>query len=1194
MFLKKIYIAGFKSFPDPLELDLREGMTAIVGPNGCGKTNISDAVRWCLGEQSPKSLRGNQMADVIFSGAAERKPLGMAEVSLLLSNEGHVLDSPYDEVQITRRLFRSGESAYLLNQRPCRLKDITGLLTDTGIGTKAYSLIEQAQVDQILSKDPRERRLIFDEAAGIGRYKRHRAEARRKLEDVEAQQLRLAERLDEIAVRLRSLRREVRKVEHHKRLGEEIRTYQALMFRHHWEGHQERIDELESSAEKLRDEVLAAGTALETLDAEIVAARSELGAASERLRSVEESRYRSLERVKDYENQLSLNQDRRQARGERRRRLEGEIAELDAALLSNKTERAELDEAEGGAEAVLTGLRDELETAREGLAERRGVFEKLDARVKELGARLMEIGAAVADRERLRAERNARREARREETERLAGEETRLNERRAELEETLAEAESTAAKLEGRLEKLEERRGEAVELQRKANREIDEASRETRRRLDLLTKARARFDSLKGLYSRHEGYRKAVSAVLAAADKGALSGIHGALAQLILSEKRYEAALEAALGASAQAVVCDGEEAAARAIELIKRLRAGRVRFLPLELIRPREPVRCAERISSPGLIDDALGLIDYDPRFAPAVEFALGGSLVVETLPDATRLLREWRGQVRFRRIVSLEGELVESSGAISGGGGREGGLLSRERELDQLRENLDKLETDYDTAAAREKKLRDEFQNVSSSLGGLRDQLGEARLERERAADALEARRTELGRIDERQVEIVRRREALAAAAGDEDEPAEDAIEEVDEESLRTEHDAALRERDLLQARLEKEREAIAELRLQLSRLEGEGETRRRELERLEREHAAAGARRRERERELERLLDEDVEADRETEKLADELARLTLGRDDEEQTLLKLRREQEEAQDAVGTLLEKRAEAGGRRDELRRRLGELELELRGETAERERLVEEARERSGVELDEVELPDEFDLAAARKQIDRLEERRRRLGELNFHAQRSYDETTERRDYLRERRDELTAGARNLQASIRRLNAEATERFLETFNLVTANFESTFGELFGGGEARLGLTEDDPLEAGVEIFVRPPGKGVQELISRSGGERALTAIALLFALFAVKPSPFCVLDEIDAPLDDANVDRYLRLLRRHLAGSQFLVITHNRRTMEAADTLIGVTMDEPGVSRVYSLAFSGGRLVTEEDQRRFSLKARR
>ncbi|MBD3371853.1 MAG: AAA family ATPase, partial [Candidatus Coatesbacteria bacterium] len=253
LFLKKIYIAGFKSFPDPLELDLREGMTAIVGPNGCGKTNISDAVRWCLGEQSPRSLRGNQMADVIFSGAAERKPLGMAEVSLLLSNEGHVLDSPYDEVQITRRLFRSGESAYLLNQRPCRLKDITGLLTDTGIGTKAYSLIEQAQVDQILSKDPRERRLIFDEAAGIGRYKRHRAEARRKLEDVEAQQLRLAERLDEIAVRLRSLRREVRKVEHHKRLGEEIRTYQALMSRHHWEGHQERIDELESSAEKLRD-----------------------------------------------------------------------------------------------------------------------------------------------------------------------------------------------------------------------------------------------------------------------------------------------------------------------------------------------------------------------------------------------------------------------------------------------------------------------------------------------------------------------------------------------------------------------------------------------------------------------------------------------------------------------------------------------------------------------------------------------------------------------------------------------------------------------------------------------------------------------------------------------------------------------------------------------------------------------------
>ncbi|MCD4734180.1 chromosome segregation protein SMC [bacterium] len=1189
MFLKKLSIAGFKSFPDPLELNLREGMTAIVGPNGCGKTNLSDAIRWALGEQRVRSLRGKSSVDVIFSGTEERHPLGMSEVSLLLANEDNRLPVEYEDVLITRRLFRSGESAYLLNQRPCRLKDIQNLLLDTGIGTNAYSIIEQAQVDLILSQNPHKRREIFDEAAGIGRYKNQRAEATKKLEQTEGELQRLNDRLDELTTQLRGLKREVNKAQHYKRLGEELRQVEAYTYRFHWDNHQSRSDELNQGLETAQDKQAELAAKLASADAALTEAQEEQLRAQNTLTEGQQQSYHSLEQVKNFENRLSLSREKQAERTRRKRELEQRLTELGEEQSSQNSELTA-----GNAKAAE--LREELETVRERITaseeELAGLRDELllhRGEAKQLGVELLDAAGSGA-------ERQLRLEGLGKERDKLRLEEDSNAEELMLLEENLSAKQVEVDKLRGRLDALEERLKEALELQRNANRQIAEVSEKTRRSLDALTRARASFESLERVYHSNESFKKAVRAVLAAGSKGSLSGIHGALAQLVSCDSQYEIAIETALGASSQAIVCDTEADARAAVELLKRLRVGRARFFPLDIIRPRKQPYCARQIQHPGLIDDALALIHFDSLITPAVEFALGGTLVADTLASATDLVRSWRGQVSFRRIVSLDGELVESSGAITGGDSGKGRqhLLSHERDLDKLRENLVTLQEEYDTARAEEKRLRDNFSRVGETLSGQREQQSADSLEWERAKVALERQQEEQQRLEkteEDRLHRLREVEEELKLLNSEAEATDDA---PDEEELRERHSEALNKAERLEARLNQRQEEFAAIREARNRHEVELEGLEKEIERLKRGIAQSELRREKREQELAEVKDASSRADSDLEELSEKLSELTLSKDEEEKQLGKLRLVLNKAGTEFSGKLAERTKLDTKVGEVEKQLTNLRVSLEHEHGEQERLIAEALERTALKLDEVALPEDFELTDSHKSADKLRRRRERLGQINFSAQANYDAIMERKEFLNGQSDELNRGANSLRASIRRLNTEATERFLTTFNQVVSNFERLFSQIFGGGEARLSLTDEEPLEAGVEIHVRPPGKGEQSLIARSGGERALTAIALLFALFEAKPSPFCILDEIDAPLDDANVDRFLKLLGRFSTQSQFLLITHNRRTMESADTLIGVTMDEPGVSRVYSLAFQGGQLITEEDQRSFSLKQKR
>ncbi len=1189
MFLKKLSIAGFKSFPDPLELNLREGMTAIVGPNGCGKTNLSDAIRWALGEQRVRSLRGKSSVDVIFSGTEERHPLGMSEVSLLLANEDNRLPVEYEDVLITRRLFRSGESAYLLNRRPCRLKDIQNLLLDTGIGTNAYSIIEQAQVDLILSQNPHKRREIFDEAAGIGRYKNQRAEATKKLEQTEGELQRLNDRLDELTTHLRGLKREVNKAQHHKRLGEQLRQVEAHTYRFHWDNHQSRSDELNQELETSKDRQAELSAKLASADAALTEAQEEQLRAQNTMTESQQQSYHSLEQVKNFENRLSLSRERQSERARRKRELESQLTELAEELSSQDGELSE-------SKAKAEELREEIETVR-GLIdssseELTGLRDELllyRDEAKRLGAELLDAAGSGA-------ERQLRLEGLGKEQDSLRLEEDSNAGQLAVLEENLSTKHTEVDKLRGRLDALESRMNEALELQRNAHRQIAEASEKTRRSLDALTRAKANFESLERVYHSNESFKKAVRTVLAAGNKGSLSGIHGALAQLVSCDQEYEHAIETALGGSSQAIVCDTEADARAAVDLLKRLRVGRARFFPLDIIRPRRQPYCAGQIQHPGLIDDAISLVRFDSLITPAIEFALGGTLVADSLASATDLVRSWRDRVSFRRIVSLDGELVESSGAITGGDSGKGRqhLFSNERDLEQLRQNLTTLQEEYDTTRAEEKRLRDNFSLVGETLSGQREQQSRDSLEWERAKVAMEQQLDEQQRLEKVEETRLRRLgeiEGELKLLNSEDESSADA---PDEDELQERHSEALNKAERLEARLSQQQEQSSTEREAQNRREVELESLEKEIERLKRGIAQSKLRQESRELELVEVKKDSSLADADLSELSEKLSEMTISKDEENRQLDKLRLALNEAGTELSNKLSERTKLDTKVSEVERQLTNLRVSLEHEHGEQERLVAEAMERTGLKLTETDLPEDFELTDSHKSADKLRRRRERLGQINFSAQANYDAQLERKDFLNGQSDELNRGANSLRASIRRLNTEATERFLTTFNQVVSNFERLFSQIFGGGEARLSLTDEEPLEAGVEIHIRPPGKGEQNLIARSGGERALTAIALLFALFEAKPSPFCILDEIDAPLDDANVDRFLTLLARFSTQSQFLLITHNRRTMESADSLIGVTMDEPGVSRVYSLAFQGGQLITEEDQRSFSLKQKR
>jgi chromosome segregation protein len=1189
MRIRQLELTGFKSFPQRTVLEFPDGVTGIVGPNGCGKSNIVDAIRWVLGEQSPKHLRGDSMEAVIFNGNERSAPLGMAEVSLTFENEGtHPAPNDLDvdvstlpafvrdlsEIAITRRYYRSGESEYFINKTSCRLKDITELFLGTGVGAKAYGIIEQGRIDQLVNAKPEERRLFIEEAAGTTLYRSRKLAAERKMERTRENLARVNDILAEIGRHVHYLERQAKKAQEFRRLQEQIRELELALASDQWrqlEAEQERLNaqvrELGEAEDALRQAVAVCAAALEQAGAAVAAAEQRLAQLRERFAVVESAGESARER-------LRLLAHERDERGRRRERLTAELAgvatarqELGVAIETAEREREEWGRARVADEGELARCESELSEARAAANATQNDLEAAKSALVDHITREVEARNAVAALERRREDLARQLGRRRAEAEALA----------ERLRELAGERAARAAELEKLRARLQAASGEK-EAQARRLHALMEARRHRERELNELeaaaVHARSRLESLEQIQSNYEGYQRGVRAIMKA--ERPAEGVVGVVGEVISAPEEYERAVAAVLGERLQYVIVSSEDAAAGAVDLLRREAGGRGSFIPLE---PRQ-VKLNGSVSMNGNTRLLLDVVDVQPSFRAVAEALLGEVVLV---PDLDAALALWRQNGVHVTLVTPQGDVIHPSGVITGGSDRpiEEEILVRRREIEALRMSLAGTEARLEVTRAQLTQVRGQTFDAETSLKSLDDGVHALTVEIVGAEKDLE-------RIELEQPQDASRLEVL-----------------------RYEMDALRDEEHSVATELEAERQRSADLAAQHVQIESEVSQRRaavagaleradavttavtaltvRLTERREREHAAAAS--------VDALRQRLTEATGRWERLGEELCSTEREHSELEEALRELQAEEVERRREHEHLQESLAAAGadveelthahrveeqrgrevqGRLEVTRARRGEVEL-ARAETRLRvEHLTQTMRDKYDVDLAlaPVETTADADPVESAARLESLKQRLSRLGDVHVGAIDELREFDERGAALRAQRDDLERALTHLERTIQKLNRASRTRFAETFARANEIFQEVFPRLFRGGEGRLVLTDEtDLLETGVDIVVRPPGKRLDSVALLSGGERALVAVSLIFSLFLINPTPFCVLDEVDAPLDDANVGRFNQLVREMSARSQFLLITHNKRTMESADVLYGVTMQEPGISKVISVA---------------------
>lgn len=1167
MRIKKLILHGFKSFADRTEFEFKEGITAIVGPNGCGKSNVVDAIKWVLGEQKPTSLRGKEMQDVIFSGTSARKGLGVAEVSLVFDNTQKTLAIEYEEVVVTRRLYRSGESEYLLNGNPVRLRDVRELMMDSGGGPGSVSVMEQGNIDRLLRADPIERRGVFEEAAGISKYRARRVETERKLEKTAENLARLKDILAENETRERSLKIQASKARRWQELTDELKRKRVT-------GALARYGELRRRREAAQEELRAVEEAESAARASLAEA---MQSTEERRRELDALR----ERVAKGEAEMASLVGEQRASAEKEAAREREA--IDLLERAGRLERTRADAEKRAAELSLEHAA--------ALAEHEGAAAEEARRAGELAAAEALFADAEARVEAVRLERDAldleRTEAYAKETaarNALVSCEAELRSLAQRHERLLRRVEDAGRELrnleeaqkakglalkgvEERLRALEDRSAAAEAEAKRSRAEAEEAQADASRLANEEAALVARRDLLRGLVEKGEGLSAGTRALL---DAG-LEGVRGTVADLAGYAGEAAAALDQALGELAGAVVVDTTEQAIACLRWLKEGGRGRARILPLDRVREAPlPARFD------GIETAARGLLGA----------LLARTVIAESIDAALETGSGWR-------VVVLSGEEIEPSGAIVGGTGDAGqGLVRRNAELKEVLADVARAEAGREAAAKRLAEARARgaqwearFEEMRPLLRDARTELREASEATAKAVEAAAARAQEMGleEAEQEDVELAigdagRRRQAAALALEGAVRGREDL--EKGAEGLRERLRGFADEREAAAARLTEAKVGLARFK----------------------EKAASTAQR-------VRSLEDAIEAARREARAADEEGRSCALRRteclDERETLRRLSKEREktlarlggdvEALRVAASELQQGLQQGGeklrelqrlheeRRSELERhRMREQELKLRLET-----LLDEVRRDHGLELLALEQGAEEAAADPEKldqEIRELREKLERLGNVNHAALEELKQVEEKLAFLRREEGDLAAAEKQLRETIEKIDALCKERFLETFEKVREIFQVTFRKLFGGGKAEIFLENpDDLLGSGVEIRVRPPGKELRTISLLSGGERSLATVALLFSVYQIKPPPFCLLDEVDAALDEANTVRMCEMLKEFARRAQFLVITHARSTMTAADTLYGVTMPEAGVSRHVAVRFAdieAGRIV--------------
>jgi len=1191
--LKSLELHGFKSFPDKTVLTFSEALTAVVGPNGSGKSNISDAIRWVLGEQSSKSLRGSKMEDVIFNGTAQRRPMGYAEVSLVLDNTARLLEFDADEVRVTRRCYRSGGSEYQLNGATVRLEDVRMLFMNTGLGRDGYSIIGQGRIDEIVTSRSQNRREILDEAAGIAKYRYKKDKAENSLRKTQDNLDRLHDILQELEDRVGPLEHQAAKAKKFLEYAGEKKELEIGLWLRTMNESRGVLRDLDAKLENARVQYDAAGTSMDAFSEEIeriAMAAQELEVQMDQVRrdaaTLEEQAALCDSQVAVLENDIFHNNENIQ-------RIEGEIASADegnAHIEEEITHRFEEIEARKQSIAQAEQARLELTEKMEQLArssdETSGQIESLSQEAAELALQLSEVRVkSVTNESSLReitirlSQLTAGAALRTQQAEAAAAE---LKDSQDALQHCTEQVESLQNTLSGYEYRFQNR---SAKLET-AKADLDKQT------LDVEEKQR-RVRMLEEMERNMEGFQQSVRAVIKQAERGALRGILGPVSRLIQADAAYALAVETALGAAAQNLVCEKEEDAKRGIAYLKETKGGRATFLPLTSTKGKVLTEVPE--DDPGFVGLASDLVKYDSKYTEVAKSLLGRTVVAEDLDYAVSMAR--RHGYKFR-IVTLDGQVVNAGGSLTGGSSIKGaGLLSRRAEIDRLRQVATEKMQALEKAREAYNQLRQDVAAVEAQVSGARGELTTAqedriRLEGEvrRLQEQADANRQA---AEEAAAEILALNDRAAACQQAMDEAAGE-MEQLTQKQQQTEGQLATLSggRQQLTQQREELSDQIAQQKLAVVSFEKEIEGLQTTIRELRsRQQDSAGHK----------------------ELLRGQIAALQTANSDIEARIVAqkeqaagLRGQAAASADQITALVAKRAEGEARQTQLRlqsreksderermgqevARLEEKTVGIKKEVDDLSRRLYEEYELTRMEAEAVAKPIE-DYAAAGRRVTELKNKIRALGSVNVDAIEEFKEVNERYQFLKTQILDVENTKEQLLKQIQELTVQMREVFIERFRQINHQYGLVFAELFGGGKGELRLSDpEDILGSGIDMFIQPPGKVILNLEALSGGEKALAATALLFAILKVTPSPFCVLDEVEAALDDVNVDRYANYLRRMCDRSQFIAITHRRGTMEEADTLYGVTMQERGVSKLLELRASeveqklGFKLDSEE-----------
>ena len=1177
MYLKSIEVQGFKSFANKILFEFHNGITGIVGPNGSGKSNVGDAVRWVLGEQSAKSLRGASMQDVIFSGTENRKPMGFASVSITMDNSDHKLPIEFDEVTVTRRVYRSGESEYRINGSACRLKDINELFYDTGIGKEGYSIIGQGQIDKILSGKPEERRELFDEAVGIVKFKRRKAAAQKKLEDERQNLVRVNDILSELTRQLTPLEKQAETAKIYLKKRDELKVLDVNMFLLEMEESRTELAALEEKLaiserdlkensqkyESIRVEYDRLEEKISGLDGQIDSERArnnenqlkrqqlagQMDVLREQIRSVETSRKNQLERLETIEKDLT----------ERKKELEASRLELNGLKEERKQAQEEEEDTSvenDAIEASISHLNREIEGDKSEIirilnqrASTKGKIQRYDTMMEQNQIRRAEVSQRLL---RLRSEEN-------------------------EQEDSLKELQEKYETVSEKIEDLTEESRTYEEAVEKIRRELVRQNQQAEQGQTAFHREASRLESLKNITERYDGYGNSIRRCME--QKSREPGLLGVVADLIKVEKAYEVAIETALGGSIQNIVTSDEDTAKRMIDFLKKNKFGRATFLPLTSVGLRGGFTDNGALKEPGVIGLASTLVQADQQYEGLVRYLLGRVVVADTIDHAVALARKYRYSLR---IVTLEGELLSPGGSMTGGAFKNSSnLLGRRREIEELEESVKLLKKDLDD-------LNQAIDENRSKRNALRDKIAALAEKLQKEYLVQNTAKMEISQMESRRDETASGYHHLK----DEAVEIETQMAEIKEEKhrIQEELDASVKQEQELNDRIEKNQKALKEEQANLTE----------QKQRFENVHLKlAGFLQKEDflkqntsriEREVRTLNEEKVSVQKKMEDGEKE----TL---EKEENLKKIQETidsgadvQKEAEEKIRVLTEEKnacmvTQKGffTEREALTEQKSLLDKENFRLSARQEKLVESRDARINDIWEQYELTpgsaremkrEEYqEMNQLKKAVLDLKNEIRSLGSVNVNAIEEFKEISERHSFLKGQHDDLVESEKALLGVIDDLDAGMRRQFEENFVKIQTEFDKAFRQLFGGGHGKLELVEgEDILEAGVRIIAQPPGKKLQNMILLSGGEKALTAIALLFAIQNLKPSPFCLLDEIEAALDESNVARYANYLHKLTKNTQFIIITHRRGTMAAADRLYGITMQEKGVSALVSV----------------------